>query len=193
MAKCECRSNALKASILWVLLTLAPATFAQSISEQAAAVSGEDFVRAFLGQCGQNAGYFRRVIEAAEALKLADLPESMRPLVAPQDPRAEFVGFYANTGIGAPYFLGVSKGDFRNRSFITCAVANPYVDASSVASALAQFARVGSPDHDETTMGQRYRVWSVDGWLQEAFISLTDAEPMGHDGATVAISAPNLE
>jgi hypothetical protein len=166
---------------------------AQTASERAAVVSGEDFVRAFLGNCAQNAGLFDRVISAAEALGFLDLPEEMKPLIAPQDPNAEFVGFYAQSGDGAPYFLGVARGDLDGRSFAICSITNPYVETALVVSALENFADVGVPDHDESAMGQRYRVWLVDEWSEDAFISLTDAEPMGYRGATLAISAPSVD
>ncbi len=164
---------------------------AQTASERAAAVSGADFVRAFLGNCAQNAGNFDIVITAAEALGFADLPEEMKPLVAPQDPQAEFVGYYAQSGDGAPYFLGVAKGDLEGRSFTICAIANPYIETAQVVSALDEFIGTGIPDHDESALGQRYRVWFIDEVSQDAFISLTDAEPMGYGGATLAISAPS--
>ena len=168
------------------------AATAQTASERAAAVSGEDFVRAFLGNCALNAGNFDIVIAAAEAFGFADLPEEMKPMLAPQDPQAEFVGYYVQSGDGAPYFLGVSKGDLEGRSFTICSIANPYIETTKVVSALEKFAATGVPDHDETAMGQRYRVWFVDEWSQDAFISLTDAEPMGYGGATLAMSAPSI-
>lgn len=165
---------------------------AQTASERAAAVSGEDFVRAFLGNCAQNAGNFDIVIAAAEVLGFSDLPVEMKPLLAPRDPRAEFVGYYAQSGDGAPYFLGVAKGDLDGRSFTICSIANPYIETAQVVSALEKFADIDAPDHDESAMGQRYRVWLVDEWSADAFISLTDAEPMGYGGATLAISAPSI-
>ncbi|MBE0455377.1 MAG: hypothetical protein IBX58_17110 [Roseovarius sp.] len=165
---------------------------AQTASERAAEVSGEDFVRAFLGNCAQNAGNFNIVISAAEAFGFADLPDEMKPLLAPQDPHAEFVGYYAQSGDGAPYFLGVAKGDLDGRSFTNCSIANPYIETAQVVSALQDLADTGAPDHDETAMGQRYRVWFVNEWSQDAFISLTDAEPMGYGGATLTMSAPSI-
>jgi hypothetical protein len=166
---------------------------AQTESEKAAEVSGDDFVRAFLGNCAQNAGYFDRVIEAAKALEFADLPDEMRPLMAPQDPQAEFVGYYAQSGLGSPYFLGVAKGDLEGRIFAICTVSNPYIDTPQVVSALQKFADVGVPDNDDSEMGQRYRIWFMDKVAAGAFISLTDAEPMGYGGATLAIAAPLIE
>jgi hypothetical protein len=71
-------------------------------------------------------------------------------------------------------------------------IANPYIETAQVVSALENFVGTGVPDHDESAMGQRYRVWLVDEWSQDAFISLTDAEPMGYGGATLAISAPSI-
>lgn len=181
-----------QAILLCGALLLPALATAQTASERAAAVSGEDFVRAFLGNCAQNAGNFDIVIAAAEAFDFADLPEEMEPLLAPQDPQAEFVGYYAQSGDGAPYFLGVARGDLEGRSFTICSIANPYIETAQVVSALESFANTGVPDHDESAMGQRYRVWFVDEWSQDAFISLTDAEPMGYGGATLAISAPSI-
>ena len=190
----RCNNKPLAQAILLCCALQLPAlAHAQSASERAAVVSGEDFVRAFLGNCAQNAGLFERVISAAEALGFADLPEEMRPLIAPQDPNAEFVGFYAQSGDGAPYFLGVAKGDLEGRSFTICSIANPYIETAQVVSALEGFANIGVPNHDESAMGQRYRIWSVDEWSDGAFVSLTDAEPMGLGGATLAISAPSAD
>jgi hypothetical protein len=181
-----------QAILLCCALQLPTLAHTQTASERAAVVSGEDFVRAFLGNCAQNAGLFDRVISAAEALGFADLPGEMKPLVAPQNPNTEFVGFYAQSGVGAPYFLGVAKGDLDGRSFTICSVANPYIETAQVVSALRNFADIGDPDHDDSAMGQRYRVWLVDDWSEDAFISLTDAEPMGYGGATLTISAPSV-
>lgn len=176
---------------LGTFLTITTTANAQTIAERSANISGEAFVRAFLGNCAQNAGNFDIVVNASKTLGFADLPEGMRPLVAPQDPNAEFVGFFVQTGEGAPYFLGVSKSDVEGQSLISCTVANPYIETAEVVSALQSFAQTGLPDVDETAMGQRYRVWLVNQWVQGAFISLTDAEPMGYDGATLSIIAPS--
>lgn len=79
------------------------------------------------------------------------------------------------------------------RTLTICSIANPYIETAQVVSALENFADIGAPDHDESLMGQRYRVWLVDEWSEDAFISLTDAEPMGYRGATLAISAPSFK
>ena len=176
---------------LGAFLTISATADAQTIAERSADVSGESFVRAFLGNCAQNAGNFNLVVNASKALGFADLPERMRPLVAPQDPNAEFIGFFVQTGEGAPYLLGVSKSDVEGQSLTSCTVANPYIETAEVVSALQSFAQTGIPDVDETAMGQRYRVWLVNQYVQGAFISLTDAEPMGYDGASLSIIAPS--
>jgi hypothetical protein len=169
-----------------------PAT-SQTLLERAAEVSGESFVRAFLGNCAQNMGNFDIIVKAGKALGFTDLPEEMKPLLAPQDSNAKFVGYYAQSGDGAPYFLGVTKADLEGRSFTICAVSNPYIETAQVVSALEKMASIGAPDNDESAMGQRYRVWLVNQWSQGAFISLTDAEPMGYGGATLSMAAPSLE
>ena len=177
---------------LGAFLTIPVTADAQTIAERSANVSGEAFVRAFLGNCAQNAGNYNLVVNVAKALGFSDLPEGMEPLVAPQDPNAEFIGFFVQSGEGAPYLLGVSKSDVEGQSFTSCTVANPYIEAAEVVSALQSFAQTGIPDVDETAMGQRYRVWLVNQWVQDAFISLADAEPMGSDGASLSIAAPSL-
>jgi len=177
--------------MLFILYLLAPLhTRAQPLSERAAAVSGDDFSRAFLGNCAQNVGHYRRVIDAAKALGFADLPDSMRPLIAPKDPKAAFVGFFVQSGDGAPYFLGVSKGTLNGKTIVTCAISNPYIDVKKVVSSITHFMNLKSPNEDETSMGQRYRIWRIDDVASDAFVSLTDAQPMGYGGVTIAISAP---
>ena len=176
---------------LGAFLTIPATANAQTIAERSANVSGEAFVRAFLGNCAQNAGNFDIVVNASKALGFTDLPEEMTPLVAPQDPNAEFIGFFVQTGDGAPYLLGVSKSNIEGQSLTSCTVANPYIEATEVVSALKSFAQTGIPDVDETAMGQRYRVWLVNQWVQGAFISLTDAKPMEYDGVSLTIVAPS--
>lgn len=179
--------------LLSIFLTIPSTADAQTMADRSANVSGESFVRAFLGNCAQNAGNFNQVVNASKALGFATLPEKMRPLVAPQDPNAETMGFFVQTGEGAPYLLGVSKAEVEGKSLTSCTVANPYIETTEVVSALQLFAKTGIPDVDETAMGQRYRVWRVNRWLQGAFISLTDAEPMGYGGASLSMTAPSQD
>lgn len=174
--------------VLWMPLMAQ----SQTVSERAAEVSGDDFVRAFLGNCAQSPGDFARIVAASEALGFADLPEELKPLIAPQDPEAEFVGFFAQSGEAAPYFVGVSKSVVSGQSVTVCAIANPYINTAEVVSALQSFVLLGDPDDDETTMGQRFRIWFPDELPQGTYISLTDAEPMGYGGATLSILAPSV-
>ena len=64
---------------------------AQTASERAAEVPGDEFVRAFIGNCAQSPGDFDRIVAASNALGHSDLPAEMKPLIAPQDPEAEFM------------------------------------------------------------------------------------------------------
>ena len=116
---------------------------AQTESERAA--SGESFVRAFLGNCALNAGNFDRIVTTADALEYSDLPEKLKPLFAPQNSLVEFSGYYIKSGDGAPFFLGVSKGNFKGRLFVNCTISNPYIETAEVVSALQKFADTGDP------------------------------------------------
>lgn len=164
----------------------------QSLEERSADVSGEYFVQAFIGNCAQNAGYFERTIAASEAMGFNTLPDDLAPLVAPQDPRAEFKGYFVDQGEAAPYFLGVSRGNIDQEIFMTCTIANPYINSTEVVVALDSFLDLRQPDLDETGMGQRYRSWSTDNWGRGSSIELTDAGPMGYSGATLSMIAPQV-
>lgn len=172
--------------------TVTPTT-AQPLSEEAAQVTGVSFVRAFVGMCGQNAGNYDLIIDAATALGFHDLPENMKSLFAPQNPNADFVGFLATEVEGAPFILGLSKAEVDGVSNTSCVVANPYIKTESVVSALEEIVGVGPTISDEKGMGQRLRVWDTHSWAEGSFISLTDAEPMGYGGATLGMTAPTVE
>jgi hypothetical protein len=189
----RCNSKYLKQLIsLWGILLMPLMAHSQTASERAAEVSGDDFVRAFLGNCAQSPGDFAQVVAASKALGFADLPDEMKPLIAPQDPEAEFVGYLVQTGEAAPYFLGVSKSVVDGQSVTACTIANPYIKTAEVVSALQSFVLLRDPDDDETAMGQRFRIWFADELPQGAYILLTDAEPMGYDGATLSLLAPSI-
>lgn len=173
------------------VLSMPLMTSAQTTSERAAEVSGDSFVRAFLGNCGQSPGDFDRIVAASTALGFADLPEEMRPMMAPLDVNAEFVGYFAQTGGAAPYLLGVSRSIVEGQSITVCSIANPYIDTDEVVSALQSFVQLGDPDDDETAMGQRYRIWYTDELPQGSYILLTDAEPMGYSGVSLSLFAPS--
>lgn len=175
-------------SVLAMPLTVS----AQTASERATEVSGGEFVRAFLGNCSQSPGDFNRTVATANALGHSDLPAEMKPLVAPQDPEAEFIGYYAQTGEAAPYLMGVSKSDVNGESITICAVANPYINTAEVVSALQSFFQLGAPDVDETAMGLRHRNWFTDDLPKGAYIWLVDGQPMGYDGATLSLLSPSI-
>ena len=174
-------------------ILLASPSASQNISDRASKVSGEDFVRAFVGNCGLNAGNIDLVIASAKALNFAPLPEQFKPLMAPQDPNAEFSGFLVLDGDGSPYLLGVSRSVSDGKTMEACAVANPYIKTSTVVSALSKIVGLGTADEDESQMGQRYRLWATAKWMAGSYVMLTDAEPMGLDGATLGIVAPSIK
>ncbi|MYE01450.1 MAG: hypothetical protein F4Y03_09235 [Alphaproteobacteria bacterium] len=158
--------------------------------EKMKTVPSASFVRAFLGHCAQNPGQCERVTKMARAFGTQDLPASMVPLMAPQDQNAQFEGFIVLDGEGAPFLFGVSKGIANGVRMCTCAVANPYANAAEVASTLVEFSGLGRPSLDEATMGQRFRLWSTNGWARGSHISLTDAGPSGLGGVTLGMIAP---
>jgi hypothetical protein len=177
-----------------LLLSMAcSAASAQSISEKSAKVDGAAFVRAFMGNCGQNIGSIDRVLLAAKALNFAPLPADMIPLMAPQDPKAEFSGFFVTEGDGSPYMLGVSKSIDNGETLETCTLANPYINTASVVNAIGSLIKLGTPDIDESQMGQRFRLWMTDAISKGSIVSLTDAEAMGYGGATLSITSPSVE
>jgi hypothetical protein len=175
---------------LYLFCVVATPAISETNSERASKVTGQDFVRAFLGMCALNAGQYDRIIQIANSLDFEDLPEKMKPLIAPTDPKAEFTGFYAPTGAGAPYFLGLSRGVANGKTMISCAISNPYIETAQVVLALKKIAKIGNPIFEETSMGQRYRVWKTHQQVPNSIISLTDAEPMGYGGATLGITSP---
>ena len=179
-----------KLLIAIVACSFAHAASAQELREKLESASGVSFVQGFLGHCAQNAGNNQRVIDALEMLGLPPVPDKLRPLVGPSDPNAEFQGWFESDQEQGPYFIGVSSGEIDGETFHTCAITNPYIDTKVVVAAIINLAELERPDFDETSAGQRLRVWETDDWLIGSMVMLTDAEPMNLGGATLSISAP---
>lgn len=180
-------------SALLVLLgVVSGGAWAQTAEGLGKKVDPQDFVRAFLGNRGQYPGQFDRVKASAKAMGFKDLPQNLRPLMAPQDPNAEFAGFFVADGPGSPYLLGVSRSVVDGKTLVACAVANPYIEAAGVVASLDKLAALGKPIQDETGMGQRIRVWDSGKFSNGSFVSLVDAGPMGMGGATLSILAPEV-
>ena len=160
------------------------------ISEKMKVVPPESFVRTFLGMCAQNPGKYGKIIEIAKSFRFGNIPERMIAGFAPQDPNAEWKGVIVLEGEGAPYFIGVSKGRLNRRVMTTCVIANPFISSRSVTKFLKLFANLSNPLQDRKSAGQRHRVWLTDHWTKNSFISLTDSEPMGISGVTIAFTSP---
>ena len=175
------------------LASVVAASLGQSLSERSEAVTGDAFLSAFLGHCAQNAGNIERVSEAAEALGYSALPQMFEPLVAPQNPDAEFEGFLVTEGEGAPYLLGISAATEQGELLHTCSVANPFLPSEQLESAVDHWHEIGDPDEEQVVAGQRYRIWFVNHIADRAFVGIVDATPMGMPGATISITAPSLD
>ncbi len=181
-------------SALFLPFTVISATATMAQDESTSAdVSGESFVRAFIGNCGQNPGNFDLVVGIAEGIEAQEIPDEMRAMMAPQDPSAEFKGYFVQTGEGAPYMLGVSRSMSDGQMMVSCVVANPNIDTSSVVSAIESIISPGALEFDETQMGQRMRIWLTEDSAAGSYMALTDGEPMGYEGATLAMVAPGIE
>ena len=172
-----------------MILFLSPA-IADSVGERMTSASPTSLAQAFLGFCLQNNANPSQTLEVARALKLKELPEEFKPLLAPADPSAEFHGFLVNEGEGAPFALGIVFGELDGERMASCTIANPYIASAPVASALLEMADLQETAFDETQMGQRTRVWDTSNVVDGSIIFFIDSEKMGSGGATISFVRP---
>lgn len=175
---------------LLFIASLPNTALGETIATRMKVVSPKDFVRVFLGICAQNPGKYNRVMEIAKSFRFRKIPEQMAAGLAPQDSKVEWTGVIVIEGKGSPYAIGVSKARMNRRIMATCTISNPFIDSKKVATALKSFAGLTKPTQDQRVAGQRYRIWLTDNWAKDSFVSLTDAEPMGLSGVTIAFVSP---
>nr|WP_306265037.1 hypothetical protein [Pararhizobium sp. IMCC3301] len=179
-----------RAILLCAAFLLPVAANGQSGEDRSAKISGDAFVRAFLSDCATSIGDYDRIVAASKALGYAALSEEAKSVPRPQDPNAEFIGFYAHTGEAAPYALALSKTVMDGQFYTVCYIINPFVNVAEVVAALQPIVQTGILENDATALDQRFRVWFVDEWSKGAYISLMSGELLESGGAILTLMAP---
>lgn len=150
----------------------------------------QHLVNTFVGGCVQIMPNTDRVIASADSLGWADLPADMAALMAPQGSAEGFHGWFVESGDGPPAMIGVSEADFQGRIMVTCAVTNPYAPPELILEHLQSTIDLGSLLAEDRSMGQQMLIWDFPPLGSSAFVTSTDASPMGQPGITLSVSAP---
>lgn len=161
-----------------------------TVGDKFRVVEPRSFVTAFLGHCVQNPGRLDKVGAAATALGYAETPEPFWTMLGPQEVDAHYHSWFVVEGDGAPYFLGISEGQFDSETYQICAVSNPFMEAENAIAVLKEFMELPEANSDETIAGSRTRLWLTPRILDGAYVSANDIGEMGSDGVTLAIGAP---
>lgn len=175
------------AKILLAILLSTSTAFPNSLIDPQKGMKSDSFVKAFLSLCAHSIGQYDRTLEISKIYTQQEIPEEFIPVLRPADPKAEFVGYILMDIIESPLVFGVSRGEIDGEVLVSCAVSNPFISVDAVLKDLKIIANLGKPDYDKIEMGQRYRLWDTNFWVQDSFISMTDISPMDEDGVTLGI------
>ncbi len=149
--------------------------------------------RAFVGNCGQNAGRIDRVESFANAMGHQKLEGDLKEMLAPQDPNIEYLGWLVKEEDFAPYLLGISEGPVDGVILSNCVIANPNISMEDVLAAVQELVEFGPQLDSFESAGQRYRVWSTNSIAEGSFVAVLDAPAMGLIGGAMTLSARKEE
>ncbi|MYA44574.1 MAG: hypothetical protein F4073_11225 [Rhodobacteraceae bacterium] len=175
--------------VLAIFLSTSTA-FPNSLIDSQKGMKSDSFVKAFLSLCAHSIGQYDRTLEMSKIYTQQEIPEEFITGLRPADPKAEFVGYVLMDIIESPLVFGVSRGEIGGEVLVSCTVSNPFISVDAVAKDLEMIANLGEPDYDKSEMGQRYRLWNTNFWVQGSFILMTDISPMNEDGVTLGIIGP---
>ena len=147
---------------------------------------GKELANAFMGGCLQALPDLDKIEAAAKALDWKPLEGDMARMMAPKAPDAKWKGWLANQPPAPPYMIAISSGIFRGDEMAICTVSNPYAPVTEVLPHLKKALGLGHPIGDESSAGQRTRIWQIEMDGAPAFVSLLDAELMGEPGLTLS-------
>jgi hypothetical protein len=165
------------ASVLFVACILCLPTLAKAEDRLA-----KRLVREFVGHCLQTLPDIQRIEAAARTLGWKELDRDVATMVAPKDNAVPWQGWFVPGA--APYFIGVSRAEFRGEPMATCTIANGQLP---VAEALAQLQRLlplGRVLGDYTELGQRSRLFEITVEGRLGLLMVTDGEKLGLPGFT---------
>lgn len=143
----------------------------------------------FVGVCGQNLGRYEGTIKQLQALGGKPLPDDIAVLVAPQDPDVEWEGFFFDDK-GLPYAVGMSRAVVNGRVMASCVVALDNADVEEIVSITVEILRLGDPRVDMIEMGQRLRIWELEGSGVDSTLFVGDGMPSRINVISLALMAP---
>jgi hypothetical protein len=165
-----------------VTIGFGPVIFTSALAQEQHASLGKELARAFIGACLQTIPDLQRIETAAQMLKWAPVTDEAKRLLSPKSGSLDWKGWLVNRGPAPPFFLAISRNQFRGEEMATCVVVNPYAPVQEVLPHLEAMLRLPKPLSDEIALGQRTRVWQITDLGQQIFVVLTDATPTGEPG-----------
>jgi len=162
---------------LALLASLAPVTRADAARDL-----GKELAFAYVVGCLKALPELDRIETAAKANEWEPLGEKAAQLLSPAVADENLKGWLVDRAPAPPYLMATSSGEFRGEDMAICLISNPYAPVDAVVPHLEEVLGLSSPITDESSSGERKRVWRIEVNEAQAFVTLSDSEPLGQPG-----------
>lgn len=158
------------------------ASFALVPRADAARDLGKELALAFVVGCLKALPELERIESTATANEWKPLGQEAAQLLAPAEPDENLKGWLVDRAPAPPYLMAISSRVFRGEDMAICMISNPYAPVDAVIPHLEKVLGLSSPITDESSAGERNRVWRIDVDQVPAFVTLSDSELLGQPG-----------
>ncbi|PHR91287.1 MAG: hypothetical protein COA69_12310 [Robiginitomaculum sp.] len=151
----------------------------------------EKFSKNFIGHCVQTMPRVDKVESAARVFEWRELNGDMAKILAPQDPSSWFKAWLIEIEPKFSVMLGVSIVETENPPVAVCSIANPYAPSKKVLATLRKYLTFPqSPIADDSSGGQRMRIWKYDELVVGSLIVMTDSTKLNEAGTNLTVIVP---
>lgn len=149
---------------------------------------GKELAYAFVSGCVQALPDLDRIEVGVKALDGTLVEGDAAKLLAPANPDAKWKTWLINRAPAPPFFMSTFRGVDADHSAVGCSVTNPYAPLAEVFPHIQKGLQLNNPPlQDETSGGQRSRLWRINVMNDQVVnILIVDEEPMGQPGLTMS-------
>ena len=143
--------------------------------------------------CAANPGRPDKTIAAARVAKLLTVEPDILTAFGPQTPSTELQGWYLRSEPTSKTLLAISKTDLNGEPSATCTVLSTDALGKEVVAQLPSMIELALPEIDQTSFGNRMRLWQTEITYQPIQLILGNPTDDAIPGVTLGLVAKLTE